>query len=55
MRQPLIPDDKRSCVMRGEENLEYSPKRAVKISGKPLSRIRNQVIQNYPLYLAAKI
>ena len=35
--------------------LKYSPKRAVKISGKPLSRIRNQVIQNYPLYLAAKI
>jgi len=35
--------------------LKYSPKMAVKISGKPLCRIRNQVIQNYPLYLAAKI
>ena len=35
--------------------LKYSPKRAVKISGKPLSRIRNQVIQNDPLYLVAKI
>ena len=34
---------------------KYSPERAVKTSGKPLSRIRNQVIQNYPLYLAAKI
>ena len=35
--------------------LKYLPKRAVKISGKPLSRIRNQAIQNYPLYLAARI
>ena len=35
--------------------LKYSPKRAVKISGKPLNKIGNQIIQNYPLYLAAKI
>jgi hypothetical protein len=35
--------------------LKYSPKRAVKISAKPLNRIKGRVLQNYPLYLSAKL
>jgi predicted AAA+ superfamily ATPase len=35
--------------------LKYSPKRAVKISAKPLYRTKGSVLQNYPLYLAAKL
>jgi len=35
--------------------LKYSPQRAVKISAKPLNRQKGVVIQNYPLYLAAKL
>ena len=56
----LVPVEVKSGIRTQAKSLrqyilKYSPKRAVKISGKPLSRIRNQVIQNYPLYLAAKI
>ncbi len=35
--------------------LKYSPQRAVKISAKPLNRQKGKVLQNYPLYLAAKL
>jgi uncharacterized protein len=35
--------------------LNYSPTRAVKLSGRPLYKGREQTVQNYPLYLAAKI
>jgi len=56
----LVPVEVKSGIRTQAKSLrqyilKYSPKRAVKISGKPLNRIRNQVIQNYPLYLAAKI
>jgi len=56
----LIPVEVKSGIRTQAKSLrqyvlKYSPKRAVKVSGKPLSKIRNQVIQNYPLYLAAKI
>ena len=56
----LVPVEVKSGIRTQAKSLrqyilKYSPKRAVKISGKPLSRIRNQVIQICPLYLAAKI
>ena len=35
--------------------LKYSPQRAVKISAKPLNRQEGKALQNYPLYLAAKL
>jgi hypothetical protein len=35
--------------------LKYSPQRAVKISAKPLNRQEGEALQNYPLYLAAKL
>lgn len=35
--------------------LRYSPKLAVKLSGKPLKRNKTSPIQNYPLYWASKI
>ena len=56
----LVPVEGKSVIRTQAKSLrqyivKYSPKKAVKISGKTLSRIRNQVIQNYPLYLAGKI
>jgi len=35
--------------------LKYAPLRAIKLSAQPLKRIKGQVLQNYPLYMAAKI
>ena len=35
--------------------LKYSPKLAVKLSGKPLKRNKTSPVQNYPLYWASKI
>ena len=56
----LVPVEVKSGIRTQAKSLrqyilKYAPKKAVKISGKPLKRIRGQVIQNYPLYLAAKI
>jgi len=33
----------------------YCPKTAIKISGKPLNKIDNSIIHNYPLYMAGMV